>query len=29
MMGTIVRHMRVRAMLTEEDMKLILAYMTE
>ena len=29
MMGTIVRHMRVRAMLTEEDQKLILAYMTE
>ena len=29
MMGTIVRHMRVRAMLPEEDMKLILAYMTE
>ncbi len=29
MMGTIVRHMRVRAMLTDEDMKLILAYMTE
>jgi mono/diheme cytochrome c family protein len=29
MMGTIVRHMRVRAMLTEDDMTLILAYMTE
>jgi mono/diheme cytochrome c family protein len=29
MMGTIVRHMRVRAMLTEDDMKLILSYMTE
>jgi mono/diheme cytochrome c family protein len=29
MMGTIVRHMRVRAMLTDEDMKSILAYMTE
>lgn len=29
MMGTIVRHMRVRAMLTDEDMKAILAYMTE
>jgi mono/diheme cytochrome c family protein len=29
MMGTIVRHMRVRAMLTEDDMKLILEYMTE
>lgn len=29
MMGTIVRHMRVRAMLTEDDMRLILRYMTE
>ncbi len=29
MMGTIVRHMRVRAMLTDEDMKSILAYMAE
>jgi len=29
MMGTIIRHMRVRAMLTDDDMKLILAYMTE
>lgn len=29
MMATIVRHMRVRAMLTDEDMKSILAYMTE
>lgn len=29
MMGTIVRHMRVRAMLTDEDMKAILAYLTE
>ena len=29
MMGTIVRHMRVRATLTDEDMKSILAYMTE
>jgi mono/diheme cytochrome c family protein len=28
MMATIIRHMRVRAMLTEEDMKLILNYMT-
>jgi cytochrome c5 len=28
MMGTIVRHMRVRAMLTDEDMRLILRYMT-
>lgn len=29
MMGTIIRHMRVRATLTDDDMKLILAYMTE
>jgi len=29
MMGTIVRHMRVRAMITDEDMRLILHYMTE
>jgi cytochrome c5 len=29
MMGTIVRHMRVRAMLTDEDMHLILRYMTK
>jgi cytochrome c5 len=29
MMATIVRHMRVRAMITDEDMKLILRYMTE
>ena len=29
MMATIVRHMRVRAMITDEDMKAILAYMTE
>ena len=29
MMGTIIRHMRVRAMLTDEDVKTILAYMTE
>jgi len=28
-MGTIVRHMRVRAMLTDQDMKLILRYMTK
>ncbi|MGH9744446.1 MAG: c-type cytochrome [Candidatus Acidiferrum sp.] len=28
-MGTIVRHMRVRAMITDEDMRLILRYMTE
>ena len=29
MMATIVRHMRVRATLTDEDVRLILAYMTE
>jgi len=29
MMATIVRHMRVRAMLTDEDMRAILAYMTQ
>jgi mono/diheme cytochrome c family protein len=29
MMATIVRHMRVRATLTDEDMRLILAYMTK
>lgn len=28
-MATVVRHMRVRAMLTEEDVKFILNYMTE
>ena len=28
MMATIVRHMRVRAMLTDEDMRLIMNYMT-
>ena len=28
MMATIVRHMRVRATLTDEDMKLVLFYMT-
>jgi mono/diheme cytochrome c family protein len=28
MMGTIVRHMRVRAMLTDEDARLILRYMS-
>jgi mono/diheme cytochrome c family protein len=28
-MATIVRHMRVRAMITDEDMKLILRYMTQ
>ena len=29
MMATIVRHMRVRATLTEKDMQAILAYMTQ
>jgi hypothetical protein len=29
MMATIERHMRVRAMITAEDMQLILGYMTE
>jgi len=29
MMGTIVRHMRVRAMLTDDDMRYILRYMTQ
>lgn len=29
MMGTIVRHMRVRAMLTDDDMRFILRYMTQ
>jgi len=28
-MATIVRHMRVRAMITDEDMRLILSYMTQ
>ncbi len=28
-MATAIRHMRVRAMITEEDMRLILKYMTE
>jgi mono/diheme cytochrome c family protein len=28
-MATIVRHMRVRAMITDEDMQLILHYMTQ
>lgn len=28
-MATIIRHMRVRAMITDEDMKLILKYMTQ
>ena len=29
MMATIVRHMRVRATITDEDMRLILGYMTQ
>jgi mono/diheme cytochrome c family protein len=29
MMGTIVRHMRVRATITDEDRRLILFYMTQ
>lgn len=29
MMATIVRHMRVRATITEEDMRLVLYYMTQ
>jgi cytochrome c5 len=29
MMAAIIRHMRVRAMLTDEDMRLILKYMTQ
>jgi cytochrome c5 len=29
MMATIVRHMRVRAIITDQDMHLILRYMTE
>jgi hypothetical protein len=29
MMTTIVRHMRVRATITDQDMRLILRYMTE
>ena len=29
MMATIIRHMRVRATITDEDMRLILKYMTE
>jgi mono/diheme cytochrome c family protein len=29
MMATIVRHMRVRATITDEDMRLILNYMTQ
>lgn len=29
MMATIVRHMRVRATITDEDMRLVLFYMTQ
>lgn len=29
MMATFVRHMRVRALITDEDMRLILKYMTQ
>jgi len=29
MMATVVRHMRVRATITDEDMRLILLYMTQ
>ena len=29
MMATAIRHMRVRAMITDEDMRLILRYMTQ
>lgn len=29
MMGTVLRHMRVRAMITNEDQRLILLYMTQ
>jgi mono/diheme cytochrome c family protein len=29
MMATIIRHMRVRATITEEDMRLVLFYMTQ
>lgn len=29
MMATVLRHMRVRATITEEDMKLVLFYMTQ
>lgn len=28
-MGTVIRHMRVRAMITEEDMRAILKFMTQ
>jgi mono/diheme cytochrome c family protein len=29
MMATMIRHMRVRALITDEDMRYILAYMTQ
>jgi len=29
MMGTVLRHMRVRATITDQDMRLILSYMTQ
>ena len=29
MMKTVLRHMRVRATITDEDMRLILSYMTQ
>jgi hypothetical protein len=29
MMATIMRHMRVRATITDEDMRLVLYYMTQ
>lgn len=29
MMGTVLRHMRVRALITDEDRKMILFYMTQ
>jgi hypothetical protein len=29
MMATIVRHMRIRATITDEDMRLVLFYMTQ
>jgi len=29
MMATVVRHMRVRATITDEDMRLVLFYMTQ
>lgn len=29
MMATVIRHMRVRAMITDQDMRLVLFYMTQ